>query len=322
MASLHKFWKLKASLRSTTGYKGDLAQIGRSKPVFDKDAPSALYTKPFVTESATTPGGCSPLQHPYVFSFFRKFFSSSRTPVADHNPSTVYSSKPQALSPSEALSRVLSVPSIHTPLLERCRDSSQEGTRELTGSSLRELWNTGLSFLTGQQPGVSFQETRKNALKLVVSSISSGPFNEWKEQRFSDRSSTMDTDGVLDAEALLQKTKKLAPLDSRTLVTKGVDRSCIEVTDFELEDGEVDGTAVIDSILPGKATMKNSFRVQLLLNFPYADYVHEPEMAVLKYSYSKYASNMRFAGNGSLGMRFEGYRELHCAKEQSSNLDK
>lgn len=284
MASVHKFWKLKGSIRSTAGYKGDLSQIGRTKPVFDKETPGAGHAKRSVAESATALGGCSPLHHPFVFSFFGKFVSSSRTLAADSNTSTVYSSKFQALSPSEAFSRLLSIPSVCSPLLDRYRYSSLDGTRELSGSSLRQI---GLHSPSGQLAGVSSQKARRNALKLVGNvAVASGSSNVGKEQRFFDRSTTVDIiDGASDAEVLMRKTRKLATLDSWTLTTEGIDPSCVEIEGFRLEDDEVDGIALSPS------------------------------------SYSKFTPNVRFAGRGSPGMRFDVHHELHTAKDLSRNLD-
>ncbi|KAG0592268.1 hypothetical protein KC19_1G238100 [Ceratodon purpureus] len=308
MAFMYKYWKLKASFRSPAGYMGGLSQIGQTKPMFDRETLRGLCTKPSITESANTLGGCSPLRDPFIFSF-SEFLSSRRTPAANHIPSRVYLNKPQALSCSGTFFRLLFIPSMLV------RFTSLQGIRELNG---RSLWWTRSYLLTGQLSGVSSKNARRKALKLVVNAISSRSLNEWKEQSSFNRSTTMDIDGV-------------SHVDSHTLATEGTHRSCLEIKDFELEDNEVANFAPFLDIFVGKGTMTFLSRFPSLLNFRNADFVPWSDMAMLKSTYSKYTSNVRFPGRGPSDMRlagkgpavrrFCGYHEPHCAKDLSRNLD-
>ena len=168
MASRHKFWKLKSSLRSTFGYKGESSQGGRLKPLIDIETPQCS-----VYETPATP-----------VSSFTKFSTSSRTTAADPNSSIVYSSIHRALSPLEPISCVFSSPSIYVGFLQSCRFSSFEGKRELTGGRLCSV--TGQPF-----ERASFQNDRKNLLKRLE--LSSSTPHAWKEQRLCDRKLAMKT---------------------------------------------------------------------------------------------------------------------------------
>ena len=220
MPSLHNFWKLKASVRSTAGCQG-----GRLKPLFDKGTATARSTKPFAAGSPT-PSGSAP-SRPFVSSFFSKFFSTNRTSPADHPPTVVnqgHHLQEKALSTTEALSRVFATPSIHGPLLQSCGYIPLEGGGEATGNSLRELSEKGLFLLTGQLPGESrVQKEKKNITKQVITSVSSEQQDVWKERRIWDRNSITDLDSGAEIGGLRYEGKKVTRTEQKVKVTSSLD---------------------------------------------------------------------------------------------------
>lgn len=324
MPSLHTFWKLKASLKSTSGYKGELFQGGRVKPLFGKGSPSARNTKPSVTGSSTTPGGYQPSRHPFVPSFFSKFFSSSRTPSADHNPASFDSSKQQALTASEAVSRVFATPSVHGPLLNSSSCNALETAREASCSSLQELSETGLYLLTGQlSGGVPSQKRDRKVPKQVVTSLSSGPQNVWKEQRVCDGGITTDTTGSVGNEAFIPSLRKIVSPDSRALVARSFDGLDEGHGGPDLQEVDVGTVSLLHCAPLDKSTRHISLAFRKSFYHSIARHLFHPRMSLFveEHVHVKSMSNPRLASTESPGSVVDGPHEIDYTKDQPRNLD-
>lgn len=318
MAPLHKFWKLKGSLRSTSVQKGEILQGGRIKYFFNKETPSPLITGAAVSDSVTAAVGHSPSRRSFGSSF-TKFFSSSRTPAASHNPSTIFSIQPQALLSTEALSLVFATSAIHCPLLQSCRYSSVKVATEFSDNNLGKLSEAGLYSLTGQTLGGAFSQKGKMiAPKQVVDLKISGLHHVWNEHRLCDKQTQMDTDGVVDVEPCKFKQKVFTSLDDLMLVVTGVDGLCETNDDSEVEECAVGGYIHVQSTILEKVPMQGCLDGQRASSLSIGHYSFD----LVSLESVVEDSHGRFAGKESSGLEFSGYHELNDSEDLSRNLDK
>lgn len=210
MPSLHNFWKLRASLRpSSGGYKADLLQAGRLKTVFEKGSSSLPRNTRPPSPLHSHSGSSSPpsSRHPSVSAFLSKLFSTSRGSTADHSPVTAspgnYAREKKALSATAALSRVISTPSIHGPLVQSCGGypTSLDGgvhvtvsttTPRLPQESWREHLNCEKSICKDHAICTAAEETQE----------------EWKEQRLGPRENVTDLDASSKLSIISFEAKK------------------------------------------------------------------------------------------------------------------
>ncbi len=210
MPSLHNFWKLRASLRpSSGGYKADLLQAGRLKTVFEKgSSTSPRNTRPSSPLHSHS-GSSSPpsSRHPSVSAFLSKLFSTSRGSTADHSPVTAnpgnYAREKKALSAIAALSRVISTPSIHDPLVQSCGGypTSLDGGVHVT-----------VSTTTSRLPQESWRE-HLNCEKSIckdhaICTAAEETQEEWKEQRLGPRENVTGLDASSKLSIISFETKK------------------------------------------------------------------------------------------------------------------
>ncbi|CAM6024437.1 unnamed protein product [Sphagnum balticum] len=210
MPSLHNFWKLRASLRpSSGGYKADLLQAGRLKTVFEKGSSSSPRNTRPSSPLHSHSGSSSPpsSRHPSVSAFLSKLFSTSRGSTADHSPVTAspgnYAREKKALSATAALSRVISTPSIHDPLVKSCGGypTSLDGgvhvtvsttTTRLPQESWREHLNCEKSICKDHAICTAAEETQE----------------EWKEQRLGPRENVTGLDASSKLSIISFEAKK------------------------------------------------------------------------------------------------------------------
>ncbi|KAH8955635.1 hypothetical protein BDL97_08G151000 [Sphagnum fallax] len=210
MPSLHNFWKLRASLRpSSGGYKADLLQAGRLKTVFEKGSSSSpRNTRPSFPLHSHSGSSLPPSpRHPSVSAFLSKLFSTSRGSTADHSPVTAspgnYAREKKALSATAALSRVISTPSIHGPLVQSCGGYP---------TSLDGGVHVAVSTTTSRLPQESWRE-HLNCEKSIckdhaICTAAEETQEEWKEQRLGPIENVTDLDASSKLSIISFEAKK------------------------------------------------------------------------------------------------------------------
>lgn len=338
MPSLHNLWKLKASFRSTSsGYKGELASSGsRLKPVFEKEttlsscnnAKSSSGGASSVPPSPTSPA--APSRHPFVSSFFSKFFSTSRTPAADHHqPSTVDPIHHQSLSATEALTRVFATPSIHGPLLQSCGyTTALECAGDVNGSSSTLREDKGLSLLSVQLPGRSrLQKEKRNVSKQVVALFSSATPDNMRERTWYDRDFFPESNGAVE-EGGLKYEAKVSRTDTRMMVTSSI-KDVFEGKENSdpAERGDVAGKRgnynQLDWRVLEKFAVQGALGIQQALNWSFAYHFLQPgaSLPAVGESFRRTLHDVSLAGAESPGSVADENHEAEYSEEQSRNSD-
>jgi len=314
MALLHKLWKLKASLRPASFYKGEFLPGGRIMYVFDEETSSSLISRPEVSSSVTAAVGHSNPHRSFGSSFTAKSFSSSRSPAAGRNPSTIFSTQRQALLSTEALSGVFA--SSNRPLLENFGHSSVKVATDFRGSNVGKLSEAGLYLLMGQTLGVFSQTERTIVPKQGVDFKIPGLQHVRNEHILCDMQTQMDTDGVV--EACKYKPEVFTSVDSRTFVIQGIDGFCEACEDSEVDKFAVGGYIYVQNMILENVSMQGCLDVQRVSSLSIGHYSFEP-VSLLSVAEDSPGS---FAGKESSGLEFNGYHELGYSEDLSRNSDK
>lgn len=337
MPSLHNLWKLKASFRSTSsGYKGELASSGsRLKPVFEKKSTlSSCNSAKSSSGGASVPSSpaspAAPSRHPFVSSFFSKFFSTSRTPAADHRqPSTVDPIHHQSLTATEALTRVFATPSIHGPLLQSCGYTTAlecAGDVSCSNSSLRE--EKGLSLLSVQLPGRShLQKEKRNVSKQVIALFSSTTPDNLRERTWYDRDSFAEPNGAVE-EGGFKYEAKVSRTDTRLMVTSSI-KDAFEGKENSdpAERGDVTGKRgnynQLDWRVLEKFAVQGALGIQQVLNWSFAYHFLQPgpSLPAVGESFRRTLHDVSLAGAESPGSVADENHEAEYSEEQSRNSD-
>jgi len=316
MAVLHKLWMLKASLRSTSAYKGEFLLGGLIQYFFYKEAYGPLIASPEVSGSVTATVGHSQSCRS-LGSSFTEVFSCSRILAANHKPSTMSSIQLQTLLSTEALSHVFSTSTINCPSLQNFRYTSVKVATKLRGSNLGKHSEAGLYVLPGPTQGVLSQKERTIVPNQGIGKKKS-ELRTWNEHGWCNKQTQMDRDGVAYVEACKYKSKAITSVDSCSLVIQGIDDLLEANEDFDVEECALDGHIHEQNMILEIVSMQCCLNVQSVSSLSIGRYPFDPVSLVSGVE----DSHGSFAGEESSGLEFSGCHELRYAEVLSRNLDK